>query len=200
MNFHPNKTFLLPENNFRFCFFSHASNMSDILKPVKIATLVVAAILVFSGLGCAVGDKPIMQYDYGSAQCVAASNGELSPGAFENLSATDRSFLLSCALSTVVGEADRTRKERDRLVSKKQELSDAILSKDIDIGFVGREGNHLLNDVVLSFFPEQWKVNTLKKLIDMGADVNHRNKHGKNAADLAKFRGQDKIAGLLTAK
>ncbi len=200
MNFLHNRMILFRSGASRQDLFRCAVNKCGIVKSLNISVLIASAIIVLLGFGCAVGDDPKRNYDYNDPMCVAAGAGELKPETFENVSSTDRSFLLSCALSVVVGEADRTMEERGRLINKKQKLSDAILSKSIDIEFIGHEGNHLLNDLILSFFPEKWKIETLKKLIDMGGDVKHRNKHGKNAMDLAKFRGQEKIVKLLSAE
>jgi hypothetical protein len=198
MNFLQNRIRLL-DSACQSSLFRCVLNKCSIVISGIITVFIVAAILIYSGLGCAAGDNLKQHYDYRDGQCIAAGAGELSHETLENVSSTDRSYLLSCTLSVVIGEADRTKEERDRLIQKKQKLSDAILSKSIDIEFVGHEGNHLLNDVVLSFFPEQWKLETLKKLIDMGVDLDHRNKHGKRALDLARFRGQNKIAKFLAA-
>jgi len=189
----------LPDSACQSSLFRCVLNKCSVVASGNIAIFIVAAILIYSGLGCAGGDNLKQHYDYRDGQCIAASAGELSPQTLENISSTDRSFLLSCALSVVIGEADRTEAERDRLIQKKQKLSDAILSKSIDIEFVGHCGNHLLNDVVLSFLPENWKLDTLRKLLDMGADLDHRNKYGKSAMDLARFRGQEKITRFLAA-
>lgn len=82
----------------------------------------------------------------------------------------------------------------------KRPICDAISSKDIDINYVDSNGNHLLNYVVLSYMPEKWKVDAIHKMIEMGIDVNHSNKSGKTALDLAKFKGEVKLARMLETK
>jgi hypothetical protein len=184
----------------KLCFLGQTAVRPSIFRSTILIALIFTTILLLFGFGCAVGDNQNAGSDDPKAQCIAARGGELGPDVIEKSTPAERSHLLSCALSVVVGEADQSKAERDRLLVKKQKVCDAILSKTIDLKFVDEDGNHLLHYVVLSYLPEQWKVNAVGKLMDMGIDTLQSNKHGNTALDLAKLRGAVKVARMLATK
>lgn len=139
------------------------------------------------------------------AQCQLAKHGELEPDAIDTSKPEFNSYLLDCSISVVVAEVSFTSgasgaKKRASILSNRMSLADFILSKPLIPNYQNEHGNTLIMSVVSSFFPEDWKVKTLKNLMAMGADKNFITANGDTALAFAKFKGDKKVIALLQEK
>ncbi len=161
--------------------------------------LVIFCILVISCTAWSLESEKPVTVDK-SSQCEHAAYGKLDVNKIETADPDQNSFLLNCSLSTIVPKPDEERAEFDKSMNAKQKLASFLLTKNLDAGFKDSHGSTLLMSVVVSYFPDQWKEEAVKVLIEKGCDVNAVNNYGKTAIDLAKFKKNDKIVEMLSAK
>ena len=158
--------------------------------------LIITYTLVLSG--CVTASDSISDTDK-IAQCTLTQNGKLNIKTINSDNADLYAYLLYCATLSVVPFHNESKKSVKNRIKKKQDIASFFISKKVDMHFKDSHGSTLIMSIAVSNLSTDWKLKSLKKLISMGSDVNAKNKYGKSALDLAKFKNNQSVIKLLSS-
>lgn len=131
-------------------------------------------------------------------QCEEARSGELDLRKARNTNRSHNAYLFNCAISVVVPFPDEKAGSLKGTIEKKQQIADFFISKGIDVTYKDETGSTLLMSVIVSYFPREWKIKTVKLLITKGTDVRTKNMFDKTATDLANFMEDPEIFEIVS--
>ena len=81
---------------------------------------------------------------------------------------------------------------------KRIKITNALLSKEIDPNYKNDYGDTLLILVVYSYFPDKWKEDTVRALIEKGVSIDEKNSTGNTVKDIAEYREAHGVIKILS--
>ncbi len=129
--------------------------------------------------------------------CKEARYGKLNLNTVQNKEPLENSHLFNCAISVVVSFPDEKSSSIEIRNKQKIKIADFFISQDIDVNYEDESESTLVISVIASYMPSEWKIRIVKVLISKGCDINKKNKYGKSAVDLAKFKEESEIIKIL---
>jgi ankyrin repeat protein len=129
--------------------------------------------------------------------CKDAEYGTLNLNKDQKMKPLEYSYLINCAISEVVSLPDEKSTSVENRNAKKRKIADFLLSQNFDVNYRDESGSTLVISVILSYMSSEWKIKNVEKLISKGCDINKKNKYGKSAVDLAKFKEESEIIKIL---
>ncbi len=161
------------------------------LMPFILATSVLS--------GCAYSsEKDFFDSDRKKAQCDHAMYGKLDTSLFDSGDPQFNSYVFACSLAIVVPLPNESRISVKNRIKRKLEIADFLMTKNMDVSYKDETDSTLLMTVIISFMPDEWKLDTAKVLIQKGCDVKAKNSYGKTAIILARNREDFEMVSFLS--
>lgn len=169
------------------------------LPLVKSICAFVLFVLITSSNACA-GETNNAKYDKeNTPDCISARKGVVSDSDLANKSKQEVAHLFNCAVSIKVADPNETKTQRKLIVERKTRLADKLLSLEMDVQYTDYSNSTLLDVVIMSHLPEEWKEKAVKVLLEKGVDEKHINQYGKDAKFYAIQSGNQTIVNLVSA-
>lgn len=161
-------------------------------------TLIVCVIALMLGCRSGLADKELTSDVV--KLCDQATNGQLDYQSVPLQNPHINSYLFACSVAaTVPSLSMKSGEQNDPDIQKQKKIASAnyFLSSEFELNYKNDDNDNLLIIVTNSFFPETWKEEKIKMLLQKGIDPTEKNNFGDDAIERAKFRESKGVTQLL---